>query len=477
MKHCKHIFFVLALLLCVFSTSFSTNKQFIYTNVYSSTTHASSERIRYDVLPKDEMPIVAYMAMPPANANDGDSISDNPSGMNLHNFLTYKEAGFNILCGLYDKIGFKDGDVRKALELCEMLDMPYLINDPEFSGDTKSGKVSYASTDEYKQSMLNKWYLESKSFGGYALKDEPSTKDFDAMKNIAQALNQIDSGKIAHTTLFPCGVTADRLDLPASLNFAGFYDTYVRLLMEKVNPNVLVFDKYLFFSDNNIEDISSIDLNLYVKNISIIRKYAQQYNTPFWANIATFNHIARKNFTYKQLLWTVNFNLAYGAQGIQYYTYWDNFVAYSSMNDWGTESGAGAINYTGGKKENYYEIQKVNQNIKVVDSVLMDSKHIGVMQIGKQIVPMLSEDSIYSYGPLKEIDGGDLFVGCFDHNGKAVYYIMNNSTEGATKTFTAKFLHNVDARISNSDIVKSCNNTSSIGFNLTAGQAILLEVL
>lgn len=476
MKLHKKLFSVLAILFCLICPCV-TNKQFSYATTTNKNKTVNQERIRYNIISNKEMPIVAYMAMPPANANDGSSTSDNPSGMTYHNFLTYKEAGFNILCGLYDKIGFKDNDVRKALELCEMLDIPYLINDPAFSGDTKSGTIEYASTEDYKSAMLEKWYLQSDAFGGFALKDEPSIKDFDAMKNISSALNQIDSGKISHTTLFPCGVEPSRLDLPISLDFTGSYDTYVRLLMEKVNPNVLIFDKYLFFNNNNIEDISAIDLNLYVNNISIIRKYSQQYNTPFWANIATFNHINKANYTYKQMLWTVNFNLAYGAQGIQYYTYWDNFVAYSSINDWNTESGAGAITYTGAKKENYYEIQKINENIKVVDEILMNSKHIGVMQIGKQIVPVISEDCVYSYGPLKEIVGGDLFVGCFDHNGKPAYYIMNNSTESATKTFTARFLKNINSRISNNQTIQTFNNTTSIGFNLTAGQAILLEVL
>lgn len=473
MKIVKKLFVVLMALFCVGLSTVGQSKSV----VYAKNTVVNQQKFRYNILPQEEMPIVAYMAMPPANANDSGATSDNPTGMSIHNFLTYKQAGFNILCGLYDKIGFKDADVRKALDLCEMLDMPYIINDPEFAGNTNLGHTGYATIEQYKTSMQSKWYINSKVFGGFAMKDEPSAYDYNAMHNIKEALTQVDAGKIVHTTLFPYGVEEERMGLSRKSNYDELYDDYVRLLMEKVNPNVLVFDKYMFFDNNNIEDISRSYIDSYIKNISTVKKYAEQYNTPFWANVAVFNHLTRANFTYKQMLWTVNLNLAYGAQGIQYYTYWDNYIAYSDMDDWDNNSGAGAVNYTGGKKENYYEIQKINQNIKVVDEVLMTSTHKGVMQFGKQIVPMQYADTIYSYGPLKEVVGGNVFVGCFDHNGKPAYYIMNNSTQGATQTFKANFLTDVNVKVSNIDTNKTYTNTTCIGFNLTAGQAVLLEVL
>jgi hypothetical protein len=109
---------------------------------------------------------------------------------------------------------------------------------------------------------------------------------------------------------------------------------------------------------------------------------------------------------------------------------------------------------------------------------------MGVMQFGTQYVELLPQDILYSFGALKDIKG-DVFVGCFKHNGNDVYYVVSNSVEAGIKTFKADFLENVNVKLTGLNYVSDDNpsgqitksNVSSIGFNLAGSEAVMIEVI
>ena len=76
-------------------------------------------------------------------------------------------------------------------------------------------------------------------------------------------------------------------------------------------------------------------------------------------------------------------------------------------------------------------------------------------------------------------------IGCFDHNGKEAYYIINNSIDDETegiepgkKIFKVDFEKKVNVKYKNVDIgEKTRNGVYSIAFTLEAGEAMLVEVL
>ena len=114
----------------------------------------------------------------------------------------------------------------------------------------------------------------------------------------------------------------------------------------------------------------------------------------------------------------------------------------------------------------------------------MQAEHHGVMQFGVQHAKLIHDDVLYSYGSLRDIHG-DAFVGCFSHEGNDVYYIVNNSVDSGIKTFKADFIDNVNVRLTGLRYVSEENptgqivkeNTLSVGFNLSGGEGVLLEVL
>lgn len=459
------------------------------------------KQITYDFLDENEMPILGYVGIPNANAGDAGNPAENPSFINRANFERYKDAGFNILSGLYERASLSDPDVHKALTLAEDLGLAYFVNDMSLRCESYAGTVESPSEESYSETLKNAWYLDYDAFAGLAVKDEPSAQDFDGMAKVNKVLKEQTDGKILYTNLFPSYVETYRLYLDQTpVDPWQAYVQYAYEFLNKVQPDVIAYDYYVFMNiDSTLEnplassnpvDIVAGEVNLqeYIKSLSLFRKISLDYNIPYWVTVASYNHRHGELFTAKQTAWTVNTSLAYGAKGIQYYTYWPSIDG-TTMESWQVPSRAGIVSANGTPHDTYYQVKEINENIKIVDEILMNSTSKGVIQFGKQTLPLVAEDTLYGYGLLGNVTGGDAFVGCFDYNGKDVYYIVNNSVNAGRSTFKADFLTNVsNVKLYNLDIAQyneehgidqnylEYNDISSVGFNLSGGDAILLEV-
>ena len=344
-----------------------------------------------------------------------------------------------------------------------------------------------ASTEEYfRQIMQDEWYLYEDNFAGITVKDEPSAADFDGMARVNKVLNELTDGKSVYATLFPAYVETNRLyleDEPEGEWEA--YRQYVTEYIEKVQPSMIPYNCYAFmkqgatlentYGDPGQYSYARQNLTDYFASLSLFREMSQKYDLPFWVTVIAYNHRNPQQMTEKEIAWTVNSSLAYGAKGMQYYTYWSHLDG--NPENWDSHKKRGLVTANGTPHDTYYQIKRINENIKTVDDVLMAATSKGVIQFGKNILPLVQNDVLYSYELLNNISGGDSFVGCFDLNGKAVYYIVNNSINAGRQTFKAEFLEKVNVRLTNSEGVTMVSDTYSAAFNLSGGQAILLEVL
>ena len=429
----------------------------------------------YDFLPRDVMPILGFVAMPNEN---GYSINGytNPSFITRTHFQTYKDAGFNIISGLYEREPFNTYEIRRAVDLAEELGLVYFVQDLDVRGD-----ISQEAMNEL---IGSKWYLNKKSFGGISLKDEPSVNDFSSMGNATRALKELMPDKVTHATLFPWGASDSQLgiyDMPGTdaETMWARYEVYVNRYMQEVKPKLLAYDCYALFyeGDDLLHPIPARAemLKYAVKSMSLFKKLSQEAGIPYWVTIAPYNHLFRRQIPQKQVEWNVNLALAYGAKGIQYYTYW-TLLEHGSEEALKDHQYAGLVTLGGTPHNTYYSVQDINRNVQAVDGVLMTSENKGIMQFGNQVLAIPEEDVLTSYGELKNIAGGDALVGCFDHNGKDVYYIMHDSITEGIKTFTISFRKKCDVRIVNADTDTVVRDAYSVGVNLSGGEAVLIEV-
>ena len=430
----------------------------------------------YDFLPRDVMPVLGFVAMPNENAYTSQSGFLNPTYITYKHFQTYKEAGFNIISGLYEREPFNTYEIRRAVDIAEELGLVYFVQDLDVRGD-----VSY---EAMKELISSRWYMEKKAFGGISLKDEPSVNDYTSMGLATQALKELAPDKVTHSTLFPWGASAGQFGIDYMPNETyeeqwEMYEEYVSRYMREVDPKILAYDCYLLFYENDDllhpQTVRARAIKYAVKSLSLFRKTAKEHGIPFWVTVAPYNHLTRVQIPKKHFEWNVNLSLAYGAKGVQYYTYW-TLMEHYSQDALTNHQYAGLVTLGGTPHNTYYSVQDVNRQIQAVDAVLMGSESIGLMQFGYPVLPLPEEDVLESFGELKNITGGDALVGCFDHNGKNVYYIVHDSIVNGSQTFTVSFDKKCDVRLINAETDKIVEDTYSVGVNLSGGEAVLIEV-
>lgn len=434
--------------------------------------------IKYDLPYIDdqtEMPILGYMGVPGAK-------NQSPTFLTKSNLMAYKNAGFNILSGLMEVANVNPPEVKRALTLCEEVELAYFVND---------GKYRYSYTEPFDQSTLpsvndlidgvrNEWFTEYEAYAGIATRDEPSMHAFEPMKRLNAAMKQIDSTKLMYSTLYPPGANQYQLGFSLEGIAATYehYETYVRRFVDEVKPIVLPYDHYVLYAPNSkVSDVNGEngEVGWYYKTLSLYHELAKANNIPFWITVCSWSHHKQTSICLKQNEWVVNSGLAYGAKGVQYYTYWDNTYEGAMQTAWTGQQQRGLVSLNGALHDNYYRIQKINKNIKAVDHILMQAEHKGVIQFGTQHVALPQSELLFSYGLLSNVFG-DALVGCFNYNGKDVYYVVNNSCDAGTTTFKADFHDYVNVNMINGDGTVSQSNVLSVGFNLSGGEAMLLEV-
>lgn len=457
---------MLAVVLLVFNNQESADEKI---SLQQLTDEGYTSDIRYDFLPADVMPVMGYVAMPCENAVSG---LVNPTYFTKTHFENYKNAGFNVLTGLYERIPFNTPEVMRAIDMAEETGLVYFVSDTAYlSGE--------ASIEEYAEFMRSCSYINSSAFGGLVLDDEPPATAYEGMYKVNRALESVAPGKISHVTLYPYGAPDDWLGVDdVDGDSWTKYTAYATRYVEIARPFMLSYDYYNFFTpDETLESIGMSDkvVNL-IRSMSLYRSLAQQHNIPLWLCINTYNHASGTQMTQKMIDWSVNMSLAYGAKGIQYYTYWAGVEGYEDQLE--NPNYSGMVTIGGNPHNTYYKVQKANRQIAAVDELLMKCRSKGIIQFGQQLLSIPNSDKLYGFKELRLVSGGNSIVGCFEKdNGNSVFYILNNSINAGEQTFNISLNKIADIRMVNRDMDISLEGVSSVGVNLAGGEAVAIEVI
>ncbi|MEW6750316.1 MAG: hypothetical protein AB1505_04980 [Candidatus Latescibacterota bacterium] len=138
---------------------------------------------------------------------------------------------------------------------------------------------------------------------GYSLRDEPSVKNFAALRARVNELRSAPPGRLAYVNLYPGYATPEQLGAPT-------YDEYVRRYMETVDPDVLSMDYYPRFAPD--QD----GREAYCADLAVMRRHALRHAVPFWEFSNTMPYGPHTDPTEGQLRWQVFASLAYGARGM-----------------------------------------------------------------------------------------------------------------------------------------------------------------
>jgi len=313
------------------------------------------------------------------------------------------------------------------------------------------------------------------SFAGLHFVDEPGYKSWESFLPIKKAFNEIYPDKIFFINLLPtyspiwafsngpCYLPDDKDWIPEDPDFIKYYDSY----MDKIKPELFSYDYY------PIKGEYPAVYTKYFHMLHLAKKYAEDANIP----ISAFMQVGKWDTesrvpTEAELRWQVNCAIAYNTKHICYYTYW---VPGNGIYDRGM-----MIDEHGNKTKNYHIIKQINAELLFWDEYFLNAAFEGYMMCGTTPSGEMPQecDRLDCFGALKSVDGGNLFVGCFDYckDGEVydMYIVVNNDTQNSASARLS-----FDCRVDYTNIYRTSKyngNSDTLTLKLDAGDAAMIIV-
>ena len=384
-----------------------------------------------------------------------------------------RDCNFNTLLQTESALNREDNQI--TLDMFEHLHkrgLNFLFRDKEVVG------LKNLVTDKSEEELIEYFEKEYKplaekysSFAGIHYIDEAGYKDWKRAREIKRAFKKVFPDKLffmnllqvyAPTWAFPNGpIYMPDADwwLPNDPDYIKYYESY----MAEAEPEMFSYDYYPMRYE------FPYMLEQYFLQLHLSQKYSAQANIPLVCFIQngtwdTGTRVPNDD----ELRWQVNTALAYNTKGICYYTYWVPTPYNKRM----------CIHEYGYKTPNYYLVQQINKELKFQDEYILNAAFNGYIQVGKMPnneVPVQA-DRLQTFGSLKEISGGNMFIGCFDYHkdGKVynMYIAVNNSISEKLKekvTFSKSMAFTVIHRDS-----KKVIGGNEIELDLTPGDAYII---
>ena len=264
-----------------------------------------------------------------------------PAGeTNVDRFKELKEMGININLSSYPNADA----MQKALDLAHEVGMKMITSCPELKTDVET---------------TVRRFMNHPALAGYFLKDEPVQKDFAELGAWAKKIEAMDSKHFCFVNLMASIHTTNT----EALGTAS-YAEYVSAFAREVPSQLLSFDFYPVLGNGVHER--------WYDGLEIFSAEARKLNKPFWASaLASSYNELHPIPTIPALRLQLYSNLAYGAQGLEYWTYWMSQGLRSAP-----------IGLYGKRTVVYDMIKAVNKEIQDLAGVFVGSKVVSVGHTG-----------------------------------------------------------------------------------------------
>ena len=425
-----------------------------------------------EFLGENTFPIGAWMA--PPYDNEVTPIPENY--ISEQAFKDIADSGINMIYALYDRCDntttmqdSRNINVMNSLRYAEKYKVAYFARDWN----------EMALMEEEDTAEMRKIYDEFDkipSFSGILVQDEPGLVHFDNLSAMKKNFDKYFPQKTFYTNMMPTYATDNQLNQGAATGGGSpstieLYQKYVIDFISKVKPQMFSYDFYPMMNEfPNIE-------KGYFENMSIVASETAKAKIPFWTFIQATSWGGNVRIcTQAEIDWQVNTSLAYGAKGIQYFSYWTPY------DDSGTHPGyypnrtdeqiGSMVSHDGKKQDMYYRVQNTNRNLTEAGEILLNCGFAGIIQHGESPDEIPEKDLLTDFRQLKGVSGVDALIGCFDNDGMTVLYVVNNSIvkEGEV---SLQFEKNVKASIVQ-DGKTGLQEGETVKLKLKAGEGALI---
>ena len=220
-------------------------------------------------------------------------------------------------------------------------------------------------TDQKIEEIVEKMvkeYDNNPAVYGYYVKDEPGASLFPLIAKIGAAIEK-RSKKPWYINLLPTYASA------VSQLGSESYDAYVRDFIKICKPKYLAYDHYALLEGGKYRPG-------YWENMNRFYSIAKEHDLPVIPIIQSVAHCIYRDMTEADLLFQVFSHLAYGAKGIQYFTYFTPRL--------GNYRNA-PIDQFGSKTPTWYLVQKSNRRLEILAPKLVDLKWVRSYHFGNAI--------------------------------------------------------------------------------------------
>jgi hypothetical protein len=327
---------------------------------------------------KGVMPINAYAFIP-------------MSEFNIVRLSELKEGGINLVIDNFPDIEA----MKKGLDVASQVGVKLLISCPELRSNPE---------------QTVRLFMNHPAMGGYYIYDEPQISLFPELKKWCAQIQSIDKKGLLYVNIWPDFAG------PENIGKAG-YREFVRTLIRELPIQVLSFDYYPVLANHLSKS--------WFQNLEVIAQESQRSGVPFWAFALTSNydqeHIMPQTLAALRL--QAFCNLAYGAQGICYYEYWDRTPKTAAQED----DRGGPLSAIGKRTVVFDRIKLVSAEIQALSPVFLGAKVISIRHTGKGMIP---EGTIRLVNLPKEIkvldtNGAPALVSVLE-NGPNTYVVIVN---------------------------------------------------
>jgi len=360
-------------------------------------------------LDKAEIPILAWYSIPPAYATP-------------ERYKELKKAGFTInFSHIYSL-----EDALQSLDLARQAGI----------------KVMFMCGDALENDTENvvKQVKDHPALYGYFLRDEPTGADFPALAAWADRIRAVDPDHEIYLNLLP--------------NYAGeemlgsTYEEYVKQFTKTVKTTMLSFDHYPVLENGSVRDY-------WWNNLEIISREAAAAGLPMWAFALSTAHHPYPIATQASLRLQLYTNLAYGAQCLQYFTYWCPTPGTWDFHD-------APIAEDGTRTAVYDLVKAMNKEIQARAGVWVGCKVQKVYHTGSEIPPRVTALTEPMPEPLKKLDTkGHGALISFLENGRYRYAMLVNRSHLEGFDYTISFTEDVAQVYADGSIVNIPGRTAN----------------
>jgi hypothetical protein len=308
------------------------------------------------------------------------------------------EAGINLNFG-----GAADAEMMQKL-----LDMAHAKGVKQL--------ISFAELETSPEAMARR-FKDHPGNGGYYLRDEPDATLFARLGAWAKEIQKADTVHPCYVNLLPTYADLGQLQAPS-------YAKYLELFVRDVPTQIFSWDHYPVIREGKDPAKDRLRPDFY-NNLEFGSAAARKAGRPLWLFALATAHNPYPIAEVAHLRLQVFSNLAYGAQAIQYFTYWT-----PKSEVWNFHQGP--IEVDGTRTPTYDRVKQVNGELQALRGAFLGSRVVSVGHTGDTIPAGTTRYAPAGAVKSLETQGGGAVVSMLERGDRRFLAVVNRDLHKPT---------------------------------------------